>query len=209
MSNPNALEPVPQLLAGLPDPTMLSRALRESINAAYASLFESRGLVTTPEDTFDMHRRLAHLHELLAGYARTFYAARKQVAGIQEEELVEALGEQEGTPNGSLTIPDPEGDIQVGPAFENSYAFDVDQIVAVVVANTVAQADTEDLADLMIAAVETVLRLGKFEPQVSKVRAYAADTARRGDDSLAGVLNSAYRKTRTYKGVTHERKRHA
>lgn len=64
----------------------------------------------------------------------------------------------------------------------------------------------EALMELMLTAVYTLLQCGKFEPQVTKVRAYADMVARAGDDELAAAVNSAIVKTVKLKGVKVERK---
>jgi hypothetical protein len=78
------------------------------------------------------------------------------------------------------------------------------------VVNGDSEIPPEDLAEVLaeyaIATAYELLRCGKFEPQVTKVRAYADMIARAGDDQLAATVNSAIVKTVKLKGVKVERK---
>ena len=64
----------------------------------------------------------------------------------------------------------------------------------------------EVLAELTCTAMYELMEMGKFEPQVSKVRAYAAAVARDGNDELSSVISSAIKTTRKSTGVKVERK---
>jgi hypothetical protein len=64
----------------------------------------------------------------------------------------------------------------------------------------------EVLVEFALTAIYTLLQCGKFEPQVTKVKAYADQVARHGDDQLAATINSAIKKTVKLKGVKIERK---
>lgn len=64
----------------------------------------------------------------------------------------------------------------------------------------------EVLVEYAISTAYALLQCGKFEPQVTKVRAFADATARDGDDKLAATINSAIVKTVKLKGVKVERK---
>lgn len=58
----------------------------------------------------------------------------------------------------------------------------------------------------MMNAMRALVQCGKFEPQVTKVRAYADSLARQGEDGLAAAVNSAINKTVKLKGVKVGRK---
>jgi len=77
------------------------------------------------------------------------------------------------------------------------------------VVNGDSSIDPGDLAEVLIeyaiSAVYELLRCGKFEPQVTKVKAYADVIARAGDDQLAATINSTITKTVKLKGVKVER----
>lgn len=64
----------------------------------------------------------------------------------------------------------------------------------------------EVLAEYAVSTVYALLQCGKFEPQVTKVRAFADVIARDGDDNLAATVNSAIVKNVKLKGVKVERK---
>lgn len=64
----------------------------------------------------------------------------------------------------------------------------------------------EVLMEYAVSTAYELLRCGKFDPQVTKVRAYADMVARAGDDQLAATINSAIVKTVKLKGVKVERK---
>jgi hypothetical protein len=78
------------------------------------------------------------------------------------------------------------------------------------VVNGDSEIPPEDLPEVLVeyamATAYELLRCGKFEPQISKVRAYADMIARAGDDKLAATVNSAIVKTVKLKGVKVERK---
>lgn len=206
---------VPALVDGLNQPTELKRLLKERVQQAYADLARLRGAVHVPEDTWDMHRRLGGAHDLFKGYQAAFAEVVKLLKQIMEEELIEAVGEQDGIPNQGMTIPDSEGDIRLSRDEPTTYAIDLDQLLAVLADQVAAQLDkTERLDADELAAVEVATRMtakvmlswGKFEPQVSKVRAYAATLARNGDDQAASVVSGAITQHNPYRGVKFERK---
>lgn len=78
------------------------------------------------------------------------------------------------------------------------------------IVNGDSEIDPEMLAEVLVEyAISTayaLLQCGKFEPQVTKVRAFADVAARDGDDKLAATINSAIVKTVKLKGVKVERK---
>lgn len=205
----NAWDNVPALTSNLLDPVQLQRALKDRIQGAYALLYAERGTVHTPEDTFEMQRRLVTTDEQFKGYMAAFREARKVLAQLQEEELVEARGEQDGIPLDGLTVPDAEGDIRISLDAPAVYDIDLQQLLAVLMANILDKAPVADDVDLIPYAVqETVTALlswGKFEPQVSKVKAWGDTLARSGRDQDASVVSGAITKRNPYKGVKFER----
>jgi len=203
---------VPALVDGLNQPTELKRLLKERVQQAYMDLSRLRGPVHVPEDTWDMHRRLGGAHDLFKGYQAAFAEVVKLLKQIMEEELVEAVGEQDGIPNQGMTIPDPEGDIRLSRDEPITYAIDLDQLLAVLTDQVLKHIDDKMLSgyeacDTAIqVTAETLLSWGKFEPQVSKVRAYAATLARNGDDQAASIVSGAITQSNPYRGVKFERK---
>lgn len=211
----NELQPFAEGVRGLPDPTDLRKALRAAVDRAYLASVTARGEVTRPEDTFDVQRSLAAVRDLFTDYARVFSDMRKLIGQLQEEQLIDAVGEQAGVPNQPLTVPDPEGDVRLGLQLDKVYSFDTEQLITVV--STHITESSLALASLLPAVREQVraeiangirlfLSLGKFDGQVSKVRSYAADLAREGCDDLASVVSGTIRDFTTYKGLKFERK---
>lgn len=196
---------------------------------------EERGGVLAAADTFEQHRHLQRAEELLAEYERQAKNLRKHIKLMAEEVLADAVGEDDkGTPMENLTVPDRDGDIRISRKFENSYSIDpaaLFQAFASMFADQHADAiqeaadrrldDTQlgtlveqrralvgvAVAEAIVDALSNVGELGKFEPQVSKVRAYADALARGGYDSASSVVSAAITRTREYKGVAVERKR--
>lgn len=225
------LEPLPEVLTGMVEPQDLKRRILQAVQEGYQALTEARGPVGMPEDTFDVQRRLGSAGERLKGYAEAFNAGFKMVTTLAEEELVEAVGEQDGVPREGLTVPDAGGDLRIAPRYENEYQGDVEQLASVVAAETLQTAYSPEyprVVDLVRAIVEgdagdperleeqlhemltdtlyRMLTLGKFTPQVTKVKTYAAGLSRNGMDSLAAIARTSLTKTSVYKGVTTVRK---
>lgn len=222
------LDPLPAVLTGMIEPQTLKRRILQAVQEGYATLSEGRGEVTVPEDTFATQRALATAGETLKGYAEAFTAGAKMVTTLQEEELVEAVGEDAGVAREGLTVPDAEGDIRIAPRYENEWQGDVDQLVTLVATVALTGPNGRPVADFVRAVVEgdertpeeledilhsivlgslrQLIKTGKFSPQVSKVKTYAAELSRNGRDDLAAVARSSLTKTSVYKGVTVTRK---
>lgn len=213
MTNNDTWSQVPALVRNLPDGLVLKRELLQRIRTAYAELDAERGEVHVPEDTFRMQRLLAASRDQFDAYLEAFKAAVAELKAIQEEELVLAVGEQNGVPNQGLTVPDAEGDIRLALDAPRSHDIDLSQLVAVLV--TVLQDNASEDSDtqfaIQYAVEETVKALqgwGKVEPQVTKVKAWAATLARNGRDQDASVVKGAIREqTPTYRGVKFERRK--
>lgn len=222
------LEPLPAVLTGMIEPQDLKRRILLAVQEGYETLSTARGDVTVPEDTFATQRALAGAGETLKGYAEAFRAGAAMVTKLQEEELVEAVGEDAGVPREGITVPDAEGDLRIAPKYENEYQGDVEQLVALVAAEALTGPNGRPVADFVRAVVEgdertpeeledilhslvagslrRLLRTGKFTPQVSKVKTYAAELSRADRDDLAAVARSSLTKVSVYKGVTTTRK---
>lgn len=230
------LRPLHHLTANLPDPEALRWSLRSQLEDAYQAAVELRGQAHTPEDTYDIQRALAAATDHLKAYGSVFYQLRQYVGQLVEEQMIDAVGEQTrmasavgidgepeysgtGTPNQGLRIPDGAGDVVLSLDNTTSYTFDLDQILAVLVGIAVADLGAliwpdrlvepdmyGKLAELIEGTLRDLLDLGKFDAQVSKVKARAAKLARAGDDQAASVLNGTIRKKTIYKGIKYERK---
>lgn len=226
------LEPLPSIFSKLPTAKDLKRQVLEAIDGGYTLLVEARGEVTRPEDTYEVQRRLAGAEETLRDFERAFAEGRKVINSYQKEEFELALGSREVTPRESMNVPDAEGDLRVAADTSNVHVIDVDALISaccasvigtgapgtsldawvtdVVNGDTDPYVDPEQLPDILAEALSigmrTLIACGKFEPQVTKVRAYADTLARSGDDHLAATVNSAIDTTVKLKGVKVERK---
>jgi hypothetical protein len=219
------------VVAVLPPPNELAGFLRQHIELDIAQLraaVEARGGVLAVADTFTQQRHLQQAEELLGEYERKLKDLRKVVRQLQEEVLADAVGaDGKGVPLGNLTVPDAEGDVKITRRFANSYAIDTAplfQAFASMFADQHADAVARSLgvevgsdpqhralvgvaiAEAIVEALGSIGELGKFEAQVSKVRAYADALARGGHDAAASVVSQAIAKTREYQGVNVERK---
>lgn len=201
-----------ELVDGLPDPQALKRVVKERIQQAYTDLHAARGEVLKPEDTYDLHRRLQATREQMDAYARGFKDVSTLIGQLQEEELVEAVGEQDGIPMSGLTIPTAGGDIVVAPAFKRVNDIEP-QAVQTAIVNGVTEswieaiehaavhsADKleENLREMLQQALTALIGTGKWEPQVTKLKATAGEWARAGHDDLAGALMKAHKIRQKY-----------
>lgn len=225
------LEPVPTVLSGMPEPGQFKDTLLRAINTGYADLVATRGEVTSREDTYDVQRRLANSLEKCSAFGAAFTAATALLKQYVEEELVLAVGEQDGIPVGPLKVPDALGDVRITLDQKHTYDIDVEILLGAVAATvstpndgtpdlaayvtSIVEGDAADhapedlpdvLAQAMIDAQRRLVDCGKFAPQVTKVRAYAAEIARQGSDSLAAIVSGAIVKTTEHKGVKITRK---
>lgn len=195
-----------ELVDGLPDPQALKQVVKERIQQAYADLHAARGEVLQPEDTYDLHRRLQATREQMGGYERGFKEVGALIGQLQQEELVEAVGEQDGVPLSGLTIPTAGGDIVVAPSFKRVNDIEPEAVQTAIVNGVVeawmepiehaavhsTETLEESLRELVQQALTVLIGTGKWEPQISKLRATAQEWARSGHDDLAGRLMAAH-----------------
>jgi hypothetical protein len=200
--------PIGQLPQTMPSPRDLAKALEHSLAEHVAHLRRERGDVSLPSDVFELVRSLTKSYEVLKDYESAFSKAVKIVKEEMEEELCEAMGDQDGVPNGGMTVPDLEGDVRISVDSPNSYRFDVEQLVQVAIASVDKPKDplSTDVRKAAYEAIQFLLSMGEFKPQVSKVKANAMELSRLGSDDFAGVLLSSIQKTTAYRGVKFERK---
>lgn len=202
----------------------LARLLRLGLNQVIA---EERAGKTfeTPEDTYAMARRLGSMEEVAKHYGRTFTTFSGDVRLALEEVLVDAVGEQDGVPTSGYVVPDTDGtDLKIGLDTSNSYSVDKDALKSALAFVIMSRYDSmiadmfkaefdgrgEDaqtmLAELLTEAMEEYAGQGKFEPQVTKVRATAKLLARiPGGEKISAIVTAAIKKTVNYKGVKVER----
>lgn len=201
-----------ELVEGLPDPQALKRTVKERIDQAYADLYAARGKVLQAADTFGLHRRLQATREQMDAYARGFAEVSKLIGQLQQEELVEAVGEQDGVPLSGLTIPTAGGDIVVSPSFKRVNDIDPEAVQKAIIDGVteawmepvehaaIHSTETleEALHELLAQALTALIGTGKWEPQVSKLKATAAEWARSGNDQMAGKLLAAHEVKQRY-----------
>lgn len=214
--------PAPHDLVG-----MLRARLEEVINQAR----EGRGEIVTPEDTFQMQLGLASVIEGLTDYARAFQKIAREARGYVEDELIEAVGEQDGIPMAGLKVPDPDGTtVAISRDITNAYTFDNDALLTAVAHYVLALEKIPSIGDPQIMAqlgliptdqasafdsllfmfmhnaMEQLMMLGRFEPQISKVKAFTAELARlEGGPQVASTVTSTTRKEPVYKGIKIQR----
>lgn len=217
----------PEMITGLPAPTDFRRMLIEKLEADIAAVRFERGDVTQPEDTYALVRQLTEYEELAGEYARHLTGAVKIARQEREEELITAVGEQAGVPNGGLTVPAANGDIRLSLDHDNTHVVDQEILFSAVAGHLLADPDSiqdliqlavaaavvpdeadileQFLADMLIHAQRKLTQLGNFKGQISKVQAFAKEQARGGADGVAGMLNSSITTTTNYKGVKASR----
>lgn len=196
---------------GLPDPTELKRQLTEQLTAHVARIREDRGPVTQQADTYDLVRRLTSVRERLGDYSRAFTAVADSAKGCLEEELFEAVSEQDGIPTAPLNVPTAGGDITVRADTSNVHDIDMSQVIAclslLVFAEQTADGQRPDIVEFGQAVAERALDfVGAAKPKVSKVRAFASELARAGQNDLSAIAVSAIVTRKVYRGVKVERK---
>lgn len=208
----------------LPTTADLRTVLREGLDAVQAEEWEKRGgaEVAKPEDAYALLRRYGAMAETATDYSRAFADFVKEIKGRAGDELSTMYGEQDGVPNADASVPDADGTtIKVKRDHENRYSFDLDSIISATVLLMLADPEVnEALAEMFQAefrgdgattithlswvigdGVRRVLGTGKFEAQVTKVRALAKDAATAGDDALASTVTGAIKKTTRLKGI--------
>lgn len=202
--------------APMPAPRAVVAVLRENLHQLVLEARNRRGEVRLPEDTYELVRSLMGVREGAADYAHAFATIRQEVDGFIQDDLEQAVGEQDGVPNSGMTVPDVDGtNIAVTVDTQNQYGFDTTALVQALVFEAMDQAaeiESPDLpreyvAWLLGVALERLIGLGQFRPQVTKVRAFAADLSRReGGPAIASTVMSTVTKTAKFKGIKVERK---
>lgn len=200
----------------MPAPRSVVAVLRENLHQLVTTAREERGEVRMPEDTYALVRSLTAVREGAADYAFAFTTIRKEVDGFIQDDLELAVGEQDGVPNSGMKVPDVDGtDIAVTVDTSNQYGFDITALVQALVFEALDQAaeieskelPREYVAWLLGVALERLVGLGQFRPQVTKVRAFANDLSRReGGPAIASTVMSTVTKTAAFKGIKVERR---
>lgn len=188
--------------------------LEAAVRAAATNLRQARGTVVTPEDTFDLTRRLVHAQEVLNQTAAAFTAAGKACTLEIEEEVRLGVGEQNGVPNGRMVVPSGGVEYVISPEYSTAPdTWDLVSIVGVVADRATALAEsprdpdepwTQDDAREVAAEACTILLglIASPKLKTTAVDALSRTLAGEGDDTRAGVLRqSRVRGGSTYKGV--------
>lgn len=221
---------LPPSISGLPDPKDFARALREWMEAQIIRVREERGEVLQPEDTFPMVRSLEKARDVLGAYRNALAGVEKICKAEIQEELTYAVGENDGVPLSSLTVPDTDGtSIKLSLDAPNVHAIDVEALkdaVAVAVSTGAAVDGVRNLAiadvlmpgnpeseenlqaylvEIVGMALNQMLALGSFTPQITKVNAMRKTMSAAGDDVLAGMMGAAVRTTQEFKGISIKR----
>lgn len=196
----------------LPTPRDLAGILRANLEEVVTDARKNRGEVLTPEDTYEIQRGLAKVIEGLTDYANVFRKIAKEAAGYVEDELIDAVGEQDGIPTSGLKVPDRDGTtvcIELDKA--NVYGFDTTALFNAVAYHALASIAADDgaegaldglLVQAMLTAMTQLVELGKFEPQIRKVEAFTAELSRfPGGDTIASTVTGTIRKKPVFKGV--------
>jgi hypothetical protein len=214
----------------LPAPHDLVGMLRAKLEELVTNARNGRGEVHTPEDTFEIQLGLAQVIEGLTDYARAFQKIAREARGYAEDELIEAVGEQDGIPLAGLKVPDPDGTtVSINRDMANQYEFDNDTLLTAVAHEVLTTERLPSVGDpkimtqlglspqdtaaidallvrFMLTAMSRLVELGKFEPQISKVKAFTTELSRlEGGPQIASTVTSSTRKKPIYKGVKVER----
>lgn len=223
-----ALEPIGPELNALPAPREFGAMLQARLDDEIMRMRTERGDVIDETTIYPLVRGLVATTETLGEYGRALAA----VATSAEQEIAEELmaipgNEQDGTPMHAVTVPDLDGtDIRLGINKTTKRTFTAEAITSAATAAAVPQDAVERLSALGVAAalgedvqaevfdvlvrvaeaaVERVLAVGNWTPQVTKLNAFAKEMAGGGDDQLASVIKSAIHEKRVYQGIKIER----
>lgn len=131
----------------------------------------ARGTVITQADTHDLVRALTYGEEVLTQAGQAFMRAAAECRDQVGQELVAAVGEQDGVPTGTLTVPDGGG-----------HRIKVQAV-------TTKKADTWDMASIAGVVAEVAAhRATEAHPDQAVALPYATDLARQTADLLLSVL---------------------
>lgn len=222
------LEPLPPAVQALPSPRDFGRLLRERLESEIKRVRDERGDVQAPEDAFALVRSLQAFREVMEEYAHAMTSAARVAVQEAEEELLSAVGDQDGVPNSGLTVPDIDG-TEIKMSLLNPRTHHIDQAIVldVLTADALGRLDvvqgtidyvanliinpeqqpeiTENLETFLAGAIrntiDEALALGTYSQQVTKVKAFGKALAGRGEDKLAGVISQSMKVTTRYAGV--------
>lgn len=194
---------------------VLRARLIDLLRDSARQLREARGTVVTPEDTYDTVRRLVAAGEVFRQWSQAFAEAAKEADALTAEEAAIANGEQDGVPNGSLFVPDGEGQ---RIAIRNDWksggdTWDVGSLVGWLAEDTVAELGSrgpddeplwgaDEMRQVARDSMDRLLALGRYTPQATPLNELRRKLAERGRDADAAVIAQVRSKApRTYAGV--------
>lgn len=173
------------IVTRFPDHRTLNKALQDGVNATMAQLRAARGEVVSEEDVYDAVRWAQGIAESFHEYGRAFAGAAALVGQYAEEELAEAVGEQDGVPLRSLTVPDVDGtDIRLSKETANTHHIERD---AVLQALAVSLVQGEELAGEMAVILSDLYDRVEFTDKATEEATYDAAEAK-----LVAILLHAF-----------------
>jgi hypothetical protein len=127
------------------------------------------------------------------------------------------VGEQDGVPNSGMRVPDVDGtDLKIDLDTRNEYDIDTTMVIQGAALYTLSEYPCrsalanaglmQDALGLAIAAMETLVECGRFQPQVTKVRALATEIART-DPKVASTITDMLKRAKRsdFRGVKVKR----
>jgi hypothetical protein len=202
-----APEPNEVVVAGksMPATPSVLAQMREHLETVIREERAARGAVHTVEDVYPVVNRLASVIDGLDDYVHAFKVIRAEAVGFIGDELELAVGEQDGVPSQGLKVPAPDGttvdialDVTAG-----KYSFDLDALITAVAIEVGGDDETGGAVYVATMAMRTLLKLGSFTPQVTKVKAFKNELART-DPKVASTVTWT-RADDTFKGVKVKR----
>lgn len=173
------------IVTKFPDHRTLGKALQDGVNATIAQLRAARGDVVAPEDVYETVRWAQGIAESFHEYGRAFAGAAVLVGQYAEEELVEAVGEQDGIPTRSLTVPDVDGsDIKLTKETSSTHHIDRDAVFRALAASFVRQ---HDAAGMLAELLSDLYARVEMVDESTEDQVY-----RRAEEHLATLLMIAF-----------------
>lgn len=193
------------------EPRELGEQLTSALELRLTEFRKARGEVIKPEDTHQTIRAVYEVSTRADEFARVLTAFAKRAKGILAEELTEAVGEQDGIPNQSMSVPHAGQKIQLSPKFETARDIDLEPALAGVLALVADEWDADNLdpgADPHGFALEVARRAiaGLFgasaKVQITGIQVLAEELGQREMDSVAASVRDAVSNERkVFKGV--------
>jgi hypothetical protein len=160
------------IVTRFPDHRTLGKALQGGVNAMMAQLRAARGDVVAEEDVYEAVRWAQGIAESFHEYGRAFAGAAALVGQYAEEELTEAVGEQDGVPLKSLTVPDTDGtDIKLTKQTSNVHHLDEGAILQALALSLVGG---EDLVGEMAVVLSDLYDRVEFTDPATEKATYEA-----------------------------------